>query len=48
MSIETVRVQSLEYGAAHRKARVLLAISFSVLCVVYAVNRRVWTPWPAK
>jgi len=42
------RVQSLEYGAANRMALVLLAISFSVLCVVYAVNRRVWTPWPAK
>src|SRR6266566_3077009 len=42
------RVQSLEYGEANRMALVLLAISFSVLCVVYAVNRRVWTPWPAK
>ena len=42
------RVQSLEYGAANRMALVLLAISFSVLCVVYAVNRRVWTPWAAK
>src|SRR5713101_7232986 len=42
------RVQSLEYGEANRMALVLLAISFSVLCAVYAVNRRVWTPWPAK
>src|SRR5712675_2478764 len=42
------RVQSLEYGAANRMALVLLAISFAVLCVVYAVNRRVWTPWAAK
>jgi molybdate transport system permease protein len=42
------RVQSLEYGEANRMALVLLAISFSVLSVVYAVNRRVWTPWPAK
>jgi molybdate transport system permease protein len=41
-------VQSLEYGAANRMALVLLAISFAVLSVVYAVNRRVWTPWPAK
>src|ERR1700726_2415464 len=39
------RVQSLEFGEANRMALVLLAISFSVLCVVYAVNRRVWTPW---
>jgi len=41
-------VQSLEYGAANRMALLLLAISFAVLSVVYAVNRRVWTPWPAK
>jgi molybdate transport system permease protein len=42
------RVQSLEYGAANRMALVLLAISFAVLSVVYAVNRRIWSPWPAK
>jgi molybdate transport system permease protein len=42
------RVQSLQYAEANRMAVVLLAISFSVLSVVYAVNRRVWTPWPAK
>jgi molybdate transport system permease protein len=41
-------VQSLEYAEANRMALVLLAISFSVLSVVYAVNRRVWTPWAAK
>ena len=41
-------VQSLEYGAANRMALVLLAISFGVLSVVYAVNRRVWTPWATK
>lgn len=41
-------VQSLEYGEANRMALVLLVISFAVLSVVYAVNRRVWTPWPAK
>jgi len=41
-------VQSLQYGEANHIALVLLAISFSVLSVVYAVNRRVWTPWPAK
>jgi molybdate transport system permease protein len=41
-------VQSLEYGQANRMALVLLAISFGVLSVVYAVNRRVWTPWPTK
>jgi molybdate transport system permease protein len=41
-------VQSLEYGEANRLALVLLVISFVVLSVVYAVNRRVWTPWAAK
>jgi molybdate transport system permease protein len=41
-------VQSLEYGEANRMALLLLAISFFVLSVVYAVNRRVWTPWTAK
>jgi molybdate transport system permease protein len=41
-------VQSLEYGAANRMALVLLAISFGVLGLVYAVNRRVWTPWATK
>jgi len=41
-------VQSLEYVEANRMALVLLAISFGVLSMVYAVNRRVWTPWAAK
>ena len=46
------RVQSLEYGEANHLALLLLAISFAVLCFVYAVNRRVWAPawtrWAAK
>src|SRR4029077_2168500 len=42
------RVQSLQYAEANRMALVLLAISFSVLSVVYAVNRRPWAPWAAK
>jgi len=46
------RVQSLEYGEANRLALLLLAMAFSVLCVIYAVNRRVWTPgwtrWAAR
>jgi molybdate transport system permease protein len=41
-------VQSLEYAEANRMALVLLAISFGVLSVVYAVNRRAWIPWAAK
>ena len=50
------RVQSLDYAAANRLALVLLAISFAVLSLVYAVNRRVgrqlgrrlWTPWTPR
>lgn len=50
------QVQSLDYAEANRMALILLAISFSVLSAVYAVNRRVgsqtvrrlWTPWTAK
>jgi molybdate transport system permease protein len=41
-------VQSLEYAQASRMALVLLFISFAVLSVVYAVNRRVWTPWSKR
>jgi molybdate transport system permease protein len=39
-------VQSLDYGVANRLAMALLLISFTVLSTIYAVNRRVWTPWP--
>jgi molybdate transport system permease protein len=42
------RVQSLEYGAANRMALLLLLISFGVLSVVYATNRRAWSPWTVK
>lgn len=46
------RAQSLEYGEANQLALLLLAIAFAVLCLVYAVNRRVWMPgwarWTAK
>jgi molybdate transport system permease protein len=42
------RVQSLDYSAANRMAIALLLISFAVLSTVYAVNRRVWSPWPGK
>jgi molybdate transport system permease protein len=41
-------VQALEYAEASRTALLLLLISFAVLSLVYAVNRRVWTLWPAK
>jgi hypothetical protein len=26
----------------------LLLISFAVLSTIFAVNRRVWSPWPTK
>lgn len=46
------RVQTLEYGEANRLALLLLAVAFAVLCLVYAVNRRVWAPawtrWTTK
>jgi len=41
-------VQSLDYAAANRMALALLLISFAVLATIYAVNRRVWSPWPSK
>jgi molybdate transport system permease protein len=42
------QVQALNYAAANQTALVLLAISFAVLALVYAVNRRVGTVWPWK
>ncbi len=36
------QVQSLNYAAANQTALLLLAVSFIVLSIVYAVNRRVW------
>ena len=42
------QVQALEYGAANQTALVLLAMSFAVLSVVYALNRKVWAVWPWK
>ncbi len=42
------RVQALEYGSASQTAVVLLIFSFTVLSVVYALNRRVWAVYPFK
>jgi molybdate transport system permease protein len=42
------QVQALEYGAANATALVLLAMSFVVLSMVYALNRKVWAAWPWK
>ena len=40
------QVQATNYAAANQTALVLLAISFVVLSLVYALNRRVWAIWP--
>jgi molybdate transport system permease protein len=42
------RVQAMDYSGAHAMSLFLLAISFVVLSVVYAVNRRVWSPWHSQ
>lgn len=42
------KVQALDYAAAHQTAAVLLVISFAVLSLIYALNRRVWAVWPWK
>jgi molybdate transport system permease protein len=42
------QVQAFNYAAANKTALVLLAISFIVLSLVYALNRRVWAIWPWK
>ncbi len=38
-------VEALEYGAAHRTAGLLLAVSFVVLALVYALQRRPFLGW---
>jgi molybdate transport system permease protein len=42
------QVQGLEYGAANRTALVLLAVSFAVLLLVYALQRRPSSRWTAR
>ncbi|MFB3813813.1 MAG: molybdate ABC transporter permease subunit [Terriglobales bacterium] len=42
------RVQAGEYAVAGQTALVLLALSFIVLSLVYALNRKVWAVWPFK
>ncbi len=41
-------VEALEYAAAHRTAGLLLAISFAVLALVYALQRRPIFPWTGR
>jgi molybdate transport system permease protein len=41
-------VEALEYGAAHRTAALLLALSFAVLVLVYALQRRPLLRWNGR
>jgi molybdate transport system permease protein len=41
-------VEALNYPAANQTALALLLLSFAVLSIVYALNRRIWTVWPSK
>jgi len=41
-------VQSLNYAGAAKTALFLLVISYTVLLLVYAMNRKVWAVWPQK
>ena len=41
-------VQALNYAGAAKTAGFLLAVSYLVLLLVYAMNRRVWSVWPQK
>lgn len=41
-------VQALNYAGAAKTAGFLLAVSYLVLLVVYAMNRKVWAVWPQK
>ena len=42
------QVQALDYSAASQTSLLLLGFSFTVLAVVYALQRRVWAVWPAN
>ncbi|MGH9510187.1 MAG: molybdate ABC transporter permease subunit [Terriglobales bacterium] len=41
-------VQALNYAGANQTALLLLVVSFVVLSLVYALNRRMWSVWPAR
>jgi molybdate transport system permease protein len=41
-------VQALDYTAAHSTALLLLIVSFVVLSITYAINRKVLTVWASK
>jgi molybdate transport system permease protein len=39
-------VQALDYTSANYTALLLLAFSFAILSILYAVNRKMWATWP--
>lgn len=41
-------VQALDYGTAGATSLLLLAVSFAVLAVTYALRGTVWAAWPMK
>ena len=41
-------VQALNYAGAAKTALFLLVVSYVVLLLVYAMNRKVWALWPQK
>src|SRR2546430_13259279 len=41
-------VQALDYRTAGQTSLLLLAMSFAILTVTYALQRSVWAVWPAK
>jgi len=42
------QVQSLNYGGALQTSLFLVGVSFAVLAITYALQRRVWAIWPAS
>lgn len=41
-------VQALNYAGAAKTALFLLVVSYAVLFLIYAMNRKVWAVWPQK
>ncbi len=42
------RVQAGEYASANHTAVILLAFSFTILALVYGLNRKIWAVYPFK
>ena len=41
-------VQALNYAGAAQTALFLLIVSYAILLLIYATNRKVWAVWPQK